>query len=227
MTDKRLTKADFTAIDDLPRYGVDEPTPTSFDELRCNYKEDKKNDNPLILTDLEGYCVPPDGIVTVGVNGVGLQAGWAGLIYPAGTFREDKYTLNKEFGITPLEGTRIRHEQRKSAATDALATWFKDKGIEILDDTKGKDAQVVAALAVWVAGFIDEKKNPKEALNLFKYYWDKQDKEQGILDGLPDVKEVAVRSLETIDKLLDKLDKEIDNKKSVIEAEEGEFYDVD
>jgi len=198
----------FPPKEELLRYGVDVPVPSSIDGLLCEYNE--KEPTPLLqLHELDGYCVPPEGIIRVLVNGVGIRAGQGPMVYPAGTFRVDRHTIGKALGKTHQELTILRHEGRKNKVIDALAIFFEKK--EMIDPAlvTDKDPAVIAAMMVWAAEMVDDKQSPKEAVNLTKYLWDKVDNEQKILDKhTPEAGEVAVRALDTIDTLLAKLDKE-------------------
>ena len=121
---------DFPPVDELPIYGVDEPTPTTIYELKCEYNEDERC--PLVLPDdLEGYRIPPEGIVKVWANGVGARAGKGPMVYAPGTFRENKHTINKEFGITAAEANDIRTEKRKEALRANVIRAFEDNEIQI------------------------------------------------------------------------------------------------
>ena len=181
--EKALTKADFPPVEELPRYGRDVPVPTSFDELRCKYNE-KEPCPPLKLEELEGYCVPPDGIVIVAVHGGGLKSGQGAMVYRPGTFREDRHTAGKEFGKSHKELTMLRHQGRKEKVLDGLAPLLAEKGYLAIADVIDKDPEVIAAVMSWAFEIIDGAKNPREALNLATYLWDKLDHEQSILDNL-------------------------------------------
>ncbi|GAG03301.1 unnamed protein product, partial [marine sediment metagenome] len=127
--DKRITKADLPLASDLPRYDED-TAPTSIGELECEYNVDDRT--PLVLPDdLINYCVPPEGIVKVWVNGVGARQGTGPMMYPPGTFREDKHTANKEFGKEPSEMIAIREDKRSKAMIAGVCQSFKERGFEI------------------------------------------------------------------------------------------------
>lgn len=176
--DRRIA-SDFPPVDELYTYGEDFPAPTSMGELRGNYNEDDRN--PLELGDLEGYCVPPLGLKTIGVNGSGFQprGGW---IYPPGTFRENKYTIDKELGVTHKEITTAREVAKKNAIVTGVVEAIEELGLAALDNIKDKDAQVIGELFKQVIIMAVESKNPRELLNATKYI-DKRlaDKDEAII----------------------------------------------
>ena len=223
--DKALTKADFPPVEELPRYGRDVPVPTSFDELRCKYNE-KEPCPPLKLEELKGYCVPPDGIVIVAVHGGGLKSGQGAMVYRPGTFREDRHTAGKEFGKSHKELTLLRHQQRKDAAIEAFAEILEEKGIFALDVIKDKDPQVIAAGLKWVVKLIDDAGNPREAVNLYKYLWDKIDHEQSVLDNLgKSDNPLAEKSMDVLKQMAGIVDELIAKEKG--EIIDAKLYDVE
>lgn len=165
--EERITKADFPLVSELYVYGKDVPAPTCVDELACNYKEGIPE---LVLPDdLIGFCVPPKGIVTIAVHGLGLRAGKGGMIYPPGTFREDKHTMNKEFGITQQEGVDLREANRKNAIIDAVAAELESRELLVPGKIGMKTPEVIAATVSWAFAIIDDAGNAREALNFTKW----------------------------------------------------------
>lgn len=157
-------------------YGEDVPVPVSFDELRAKYNEDDKN--PLVLADLEGYKVPPlhNKNFFIQVHG-GAFVGGGGNIYGAGTFREDKYTINKELGIQHSEITAIREEKAKEAQTEAVITFLKEvigDEMDFEDVNRYKNELAVEGLTLWTLRTIEEKGAPREAVNFLKLYLQQQ-----------------------------------------------------
>ena len=162
--DKRLTSKDFPDADELFVYGEDRPVPESDKDLRCRYNHDDKF--PLVFTDLEGYKVPPLGLTAVWVNGGGGKKGFA---YPPGTFREDKFTVDKEFGADSKEMVIAREQSKKDAIIDVVSTYLENKGILTLDVMRDKSPQMIAAAVLWALGIIDDSGSPREALNMAKW----------------------------------------------------------
>ena len=170
--DKRILKADFPSVSELYRYGDEVPVPACVEELRCKYTE-KEPTPPLKLEELEGYYVPPLGIVTVSASGQGLRAGKAGWIYKAGTFREDRHTIGKELGTTNTELVIAREQARRDSFEAGVISVLEDKGVLELDILKDKSPQVIEGLAAWAMKMIDDKEASRDAVNFVKLYLDK------------------------------------------------------
>ncbi len=216
---KRKSKKDFPLVSDLPRYGVDIPVPTSVDELKCVYNEDERT--PLDLAELEGYCIPPEGIVRVWVNGVGARAGRGPMMYRPGTFREDKVTIGKEFGTTNKELLIAREQSKKDAIIDAVSIYLEDNKKLTLDTLKDKDPQVIAAAVIWALGIIDKSGSPREAFNFMKWLDSKLEQKGEVLDKLKGDKalDLATASVKMLDKYLVGIDE-------LIESKKGEIVDI-
>ena len=171
--DKRILKADFPVKEELFVYGKDVPAPTCVEELRCKYTSKEGTPELVLPDDLVGYFVPPLGIATVAVNGVGMRAGKAGWIYPAGFFREDRHTIGKELGTTNTELVIAREQARRDSFEAGVIRILEDKGILELDVLKDKSSQVIEGLASWAMKMIDDKDASRDAVNFLKLYVDK------------------------------------------------------
>lgn len=212
----RCIASDFPKPEELFTYGVDFPMPESLEDLRGQYN--LRDEFPLVLEDLEGYKVPPLGLHTIGVNGNGFQsrkghcsARGGGFIYGPGTFREDKYGMNKELGPRIEDSVAVREQRRKDAVVNTLARLFEEGGYTQVDVLKEKDPQVMAAGIAWVFNMINEAKNEREALNFLKFIWEKTEDKEDVLNRLKErslAAKLAGQSMELIDKLLDSLDDE-------------------
>lgn len=220
--EERMTKDTFPPISELYVYGEDVPVPESVEELRCRYNENDRTP-PLELHELEGYHVPPLGIVSVGVHGSGQRAGRSGMIYPAGTFREDRHTIGKELGASGAEMALARERQRKDAVVDAMAILFEDKGYAIFDVVKDKDPQIVAAAFKWAFEKVDDSDSPREAINFVKLLLNKLEHKTGVVEEMESRQ--AKLTIEEAFDLIDKTAKLIENK-MYGEAVEGEFEDL-
>jgi hypothetical protein len=152
---KRLTSKDFPSLDELFVYGEDIPIPESMEELRCRYNEDDRF--PLVLTDLEGYKAPPLGLSAVWTNGGG---GKKGFVYPPGTFREDKFTMNKELGANTEQVLAIREDKRTERMVDGIRQSFEEHGITL--DGRSK-TEVLGAMAKVAMDKVFDDKSAREA----------------------------------------------------------------
>ncbi len=150
-----LTGKDFPDKDELFVYGEDIPIPESIDDLRCRYNEDDRF--PLVLTDLEGYKIPPLGLTAVWVNGGGGKKGFA---YPPGTFREDKFTMNKELGANVEQVLAIREDLRTERMVEGICKSFEEHGIII--DGRSK-TEVLGAMAKVAMDKVFDDKSAREA----------------------------------------------------------------
>jgi len=220
----RRTRKDFPTVDELCVYGVDIPVPTSLNELRCRYNE-KSPVPPLVLSDLEGYKVPPLGLSSVSVIGGGSKQGW---IYRAGTFRKDTRTIGKELGRTSAELIMYREEALQEKISNAIADSFIKNGMKIDGRTS---ADVIAAIARHATDRLLSEDAPVKEVRL--WYTDLiktlGDKDKTVADA----RERAALGLATIqagslDESLAIIREMIAEKKKekVIDAEEGTFYDV-
>ncbi len=214
----RMNAKDFPSLEELFVYGEDIPVPMMEQQLRCKYNVDERS--PLVLSELEGFKVPPLGLTYVAKHGGG---GKQGMAYAPGTFRENKHTLNKEFGATQIQTVVIREQNIKDKVVDGMLALFKDKGLAALDDIENMDAEVVAAMMKWSVNMIDDKQSPKEAVALTKYLWDKIEHKDKILDGLAaregKALEVAGKSMDVMVAYLKQIERDIASKK-------GEIVDV-
>jgi len=225
MTDKRMTKADFPPIDELPRYGVDVPVPTSFDELKCEYKENEGTP-PLQFEELEGYCVPPEGIVSVWVNGVGSRGGRGPMVYKPGTFRENRHTINKELGISREEIHLIREETLRNAAINGVRRALEKNEIEIHGNLPADTLE--ALMYVSVDRLLDPSTPAKELRllafqDIVKVLGRKEETTEAARENL--AMKLGIKSLESMDDALSALTDLIAEKKGkVVDAE---LYDVE
>ncbi len=151
----RLTGKDFPNADELFVYGEDMPIPESTEELRCRYNEDDRF--PLVFTDLKGYKIPPLGLTAVWVNGGGGKKGFA---YPPGTFREDKFTMNKELGANVEQVLAIREDLRTERMVEGICKSFEEHGIII--DGRSK-TEVLGAMAKVAMDKVFDDKSAREA----------------------------------------------------------------
>lgn len=200
----RKAVQDFPPVSSLFTYGVDFPMPESRGDLRCTYN-DKEPIPPLKLEDLRGFKVPPGGIVTVTANGMGLKAGWAGIVYGAGTFRKGESGINMTYGAEHKDMMIARTKVRKDAYTDGLIEEIEELGIAVFDNTKDKEPQVVKALGKLVLRLGEASGNTKEILNLLKHYWEKMAHQEEVLDslGIKEVAKFGTASFDAMDKALE------------------------
>ena len=177
------------------------------------------------LVELDGYCVPPKGIVTVSVNGQGIRAGKAGWIYPPGTFRENRHTIGKELGVSSVGAVTAREQARKDAIIEGVAAYFEGKNTLTLDTLRDKDPQVIAACVIWALGIIDEAQSPREALNFAKWLKKEVTHKEEVLGKLKgEENAMAGLAMNVIDAILDRTDKEI--ARATGDVVEGEIVDV-
>jgi len=181
--DKRILKTDFPSISELYRYGEEVSVPESADDLRCKYTE--KEPTPLLkVEELEGYCVPPLGITVVCVNGVGMRAGKAGWIYPAGTFRQDRHTIGMELGGNATEMVALREQSRRDSFEAGVIAVLEKKGVLELDVLRDKSPQVIEGLASWAMQMIENKESSRDAVAFLKLYIDKIEHKDKVLKDL-------------------------------------------
>ena len=160
--ENRKTAKDFPGLDELFVYGVDVPVPSSMDELRCRYNPDPRV--PLVLADLEGYKVPPLGMASVAKHGSGHRQG---ILYPPGTFRENRHTFNKELGVNPVEANIIRKDSQIEAIKSGLLKAYKENNIKISGNST---AEVLGTFTYVVADKLLKDEAPVKELRLL---WEK------------------------------------------------------
>jgi len=158
---EQITKAELPTVEELPRYTKD-TAPTSIEELKCLYKEDDRT--PLVLPDsLIGYCVPPEGIVSVWVNGVGARAGRGPMMYAPGTFREDRHTIGKELGAETDDMLALRESSKVKKIADGIRQSFEEHGV-IIDGRENAD--ILGAVAKVVMDKVFDDTSSREAIKL-------------------------------------------------------------
>lgn len=116
----------FPPKEQLKTYGVDTPVPTSKDDLVCEYREDE--DNPVILADLDGYKVPPEGLAFVAKSGSGYGPK---LIYGNGTFRQNMYGIGAPLGTSSNDMQIARAKAKEDAITDGILEALEEHGIDV------------------------------------------------------------------------------------------------
>ena len=214
----RIYKKDFPSEEELFTYGVDVPVPGSMDELRCEYIDDEKF--PFELEQLEGYKVPPLGITLVYKNGVGRNKRWT--IFKAGTFREDKFTLGKEFGAKSKEMIAIREDNRESSMIEGIRQSFEERGIEI----DGRDnADVLGAMTKIAMDKVHDDASAREARLfvelMYKILGKKEENKERREDKALDM---AEHSMDLVQQVLELSEQLIAEKKG--EIVEAKLYDV-
>ena len=217
----RKTAKDFPSLEELFIYGEDIPVPGTVDELRYKYPFPPG----VELKDLEGRKVPPLGLSYISKAGGGGR--W-GFVYQPGTFFEDKVTINKELGKSTAELTIIREQSIKNKAVQGMAALFEEKGLASFKDTESLDGEVVAAGLKWAFEMIEKSKNPREALNFIKYFWDKIEHKDKVLDSLAaregKALDFGIMTMKMLDEKLAGLDTLIAREKG--EVVDTEFFDV-
>ena len=219
----RLAVKDFPAEDELFTYGVGIPVPTSREELRCTYNEDDRN--PLRLEDLVGYKVPPFGLKYVAKHGGG---GKQGFIYKPGTFRQNRSTFGMELGVTPDGANLIRESKRQEAVIDGIIRAFDKNEIEYSGNTP---ADVLGTLTFVTLDRLLDKDAPVKELRLaaftdiLKVLTTKEETVERARENV--AAQMGMKNAETLDVAIKALTELIADKKGeVIDAEDGEFYDV-
>lgn len=217
--EERHCKADFPAEDELYTYGVDFPIPEAFSDLRCTYNE-KEPTPPLQLEELRGYKVPPLGIDTVWVNGVGAKLGAAGMMYKPGTFREDRHTAGKEFGKMGIELATIREDNKAKAIINGITEALDKHEIEIKGDTT---ADVLQALTFVTLDRLLDPNTPAKELRIATF--------ENILKELTRKEEIVERNRERVAeamgmKSMEQLDQALDAINKLIDERKGEVIDT-
>jgi len=181
---ERLKVADFPSKEELFVYGDDYPMPESLDDLKCEYRE-KEGTPPLKLEELRGYCVPPDGIIYVTVNGMGMKAGTP-IVYGVNTFRENRHGLGMELGISHKDAIIKREQSRRDAETRGYIKRLEEEGIATLDNTKAMDVQTLEALAYFALDFIMKKEDGREMRQLYNDFHKRQAHTGSVTEKLRD-----------------------------------------
>lgn len=138
---ERRRSTDFPPVHDLGTYGVDLPVPTTRDDLRCRYNETPAI--PLVLSELDGYRIPPLGLLSVGVGGSGHAKGF---IYPNGVFRPDVVSIGQLHGANTNDLQVARADAKTKAITTGIQEAFQEAGREITGKTDADTLQAFAKL---------------------------------------------------------------------------------
>jgi len=213
----RMNAKDYPPSDRLYVYGEDFPMPESMADLRCKYNEDERF--PLTLEELEGFKVPPLGMTAVSTAGGGHKQGY---LYKFGTFREDRSSMNKEFGIQHTDAMDIWQDKRTEAIYAGFAQSFEEHGYVLNGHEKIKVLAPMAKVALDKAF----EGSAREMRMMLEYAYKIQGTKEKDEDGRKDkALDLASQSFDTVQKFLELAEKEIAKKEApVIEAE---LYDVE
>ena len=197
----RMRKASFPDESELFTYGVDFPMPESMDDLRAEYREDERF--PLVLTELEGYKVPPFGLTVVSASGSGHKQG---IIYVPGTFRESRTQFGKDYGMTPQSAVAIREDNKVIAMVAGIKEAFDEKGIEI--NGHSKEAVLGALVKQATLKVIDEP-SAREAIKItemmYKILGLKEESKERREGKVLDLAGAAVGTVQTVLKLTEEV----------------------
>jgi hypothetical protein len=110
------------------------------------------------------------------------------MIYPAGTFREDRSTIGKEFGASNKELLVAREQTRRDGFEAGVIAVLEKEGILELDILKDKSRQVIEGLATWAMKMITDKESSRDAVAFLKLYVDKIDHKDEVIAKLKEKK---------------------------------------
>lgn len=216
----------FPPKDLLPVFGIDVPVPVSKDDLPCKYNEDEKN--PLILTSLRGYPVPPEGIKFVSKSGSGHTNK---IVYGNGTFRKNDYAINAVHGTSSDDMQLARATAKKTAIMEGILEAFADAE-RVIDVTT--EAGMLKEQAKVVTEKVLAESSAREARMWFndtvKIFGD----QDAHIDALGDLQgKFNKLGIMAIDALMSRLDEEKKMRLNpptitIVDADEPEFgFDLD
>lgn len=197
--DDRKRPKDFPPVDDLFTYGIDIPVPQNVGELRCQYNDDEKD--TLVLADLDGYKVPPLGILTVGVHGSGHARGF---IYPPGTFRKNIRTIGLALGADQNQLAVGRAEKKISKIVSGVQRSLEKHDYQIKLGGSSADIDTLDVLAEIVTDKIIAEDSAREARQWFGDLNKIVDNQHSIIDDRTSLKrEMEGKSPADLDAILE------------------------